>query len=878
MALNSALALLNSSDENKRILRTLYQRRKVLLSNILVYQESRMPGSDEKVIELNGFLKDINDQIDDVQVEVNKSMVVDDDLNTVLSKVAATIEESKEVTVITAVQKVSEFIDGKIQKSNFVQKAIDEKVEEEVDKANVDDILEKLNNKDETRSQGKQAAKRQKEAKGVIGRQLVKFKNSVLFKFKPFKTRGSIQANNDALYTEREYWNDRITKFQNKLIVFSIRGSRQAEIKNAEKNIEQIDKLLEENKKRLLKLSAGMISKIKNVAYRVTGAQSKEDDKEIADEVKKIIPGLTDDIKKRSQILNGAKKLKDYLSNDTDNDQEDLNEIDGVDTSAALSSTLSKLSPFENEEVKTSSEESSEEGGVSTKIQAISSVYTRRSEDPVKVSSIIVTQNEKIIQLLSDISEDMIDEQDTAMKASESTLVEEPTQEIQQVADKKPEKSFLAKLLGGLMMLLGPVFKLLRKLNGSNVLKFLWKALKFGGTVIGFLAKNIWKALKSTYKLGSWVAKQIGAWVKKFLPGIKSIVGKVSKFMANIGTTIAKAAKAAVNKALEFAKPALTWLIKQKDALKTLLGLGKEGTKAAAKGAVKGAANGVKGATKVSEMAPKKGGFFSGFADKVSAAKDKLSKLKDSAIKKVSAVKDKVVKGGKALYKAGKTKVIKASKAVMSVVKKGIGKAIKFGKGTVAALKGKALELAKGKILPMIGKVLGKNGLKILTKTLSIIPGVSILTGLGFGIYEAMQGNYKKAALEVVAGLIGSIPVVGPALGIATSIIGGNMIDSANAAAQGESDPARDQQLSDLESSLQSTDDPLMDGVVNKQKKINEKSLVMTDIVQNTAKKEQMQRVPVPAANGNTNINNVNMTQPQVEGVSISEAFPTKYN
>ena len=59
-----------------------------------------------------------------------------------------------------------------------------------------------------------------------------------------------------------------------------------------------------------------------------------------------------------------------------------------------------------------------------------------------------------------------------------------------------------------------------------------------------------------------------------------------------------------------------------------------------------------------------------------------------------------------------------------------------------------------------------------------MIPGVSVLVGAGFAIKEAMAGNYKKAALELASGVVGTIPFAGPALGIALSVAGGMYLDN----------------------------------------------------------------------------------------------------
>ena len=102
-----------------------------------------------------------------------------------------------------------------------------------------------------------------------------------LYKLKPYKTVRGIQANNDALNEEKDYWNDRIEKFKHGLIVFSFRGSRKAEIENAENNIKKIDELIKKNNERLAKKYDSKVSKVKDWAYRLTGAETAEEQAKI---------------------------------------------------------------------------------------------------------------------------------------------------------------------------------------------------------------------------------------------------------------------------------------------------------------------------------------------------------------------------------------------------------------------------------------------------------------------------------------------------------------------------------------------------------------------------------------------------------------------
>jgi len=54
---------------------------------------------------------------------------------------------------------------------------------------------------------------------------------------------------------------------------------------------------------------------------------------------------------------------------------------------------------------------------------------------------------------------------------------------------------------------------------------------------------------------------------------------------------------------------------------------------------------------------------------------------------------------------------------------------------------------------------------------------VSILTGLGFAAYDIAKGDYAHAAVDVLSGIVGSVPFVGPLLGIATDYVGDLVID-----------------------------------------------------------------------------------------------------
>jgi len=54
---------------------------------------------------------------------------------------------------------------------------------------------------------------------------------------------------------------------------------------------------------------------------------------------------------------------------------------------------------------------------------------------------------------------------------------------------------------------------------------------------------------------------------------------------------------------------------------------------------------------------------------------------------------------------------------------------------------------------------------------------VSILTGLGFAAYDIAKGDYAHAAVDVLSGILGSVPFVGPLLGIATDYLGDLVID-----------------------------------------------------------------------------------------------------
>jgi len=495
--------------------------------------------------------------------------------------------------------------------------------------------------------------------------------------------------------------------------------------------------------------------------------------------------------------------------------------------------------------------------------------------------STLIGINTKIFETLLRIEENAFDEQDTSIKTSEVVKGDNQVIQVSKVENKPEEESFFKKLLKGLFLLLGPtVMKFWKALKGSKLIKFLWDILKVGGSVISYLAKHIWASLKNT----AYVLKDISKWISdkatKLLGPLKEGFDKLKTKLSKVLGSIKSLAKNTINTIIKPFLPALNFIKEKLGTLKTFLGGLADKAKAVKNTVVK----------KVSAI-----------KNKVSQGLDWFKSKKDAVVKKVSSVKDKVVSKVKAGYKVVKTKVVKVSKSVITAIKKGVGKAVAFGKSKVTQLKGKALEMAKGKIMPMIGKVLGKNAFKALGALLKFVPGVSILTGLGFGIHEAIKGNYKKAALEVVSGLIGSIPVVGPALGIATSIIGGQILDaneikekmtnsiSSPVIPKGTNVVTSSSLANNhLNSNKYDEDNYINTEIADMEKKYNPNSVKTNKKPkavekQNTISKfsgmnmrQQLRQVPVPVQEQNASINTINVVK-SPDDVNISEAFPHTY-
>ncbi len=79
---------------------------------------------------------------------------------------------------------------------------------------------------------------------------------------------------------------------------------------------------------------------------------------------------------------------------------------------------------------------------------------------------------------------------------------------------------------------------------------------------------------------------------------------------------------------------------------------------------------------------------------------------------------------------------------------------------------------ATGKIvkhLKIAGKAVAKSAkfLKVAGVVAKKIPGVSVVCGVGFAVYEASKGNWGRAGLEVVSGVAGCFPPAGTAVSLA---------------------------------------------------------------------------------------------------------------
>ena len=635
--------------------------------------------------------------------------------------------------------------------------------------------------------------------------------------------------------------------------------------------------------------------------------------KKINDKEIKKLKRQEEDVKYQQELaeLNKPKSLDDETSQF---DKSNESKVNTQKSKKIVKKLFTKVS-------QVSTEESTDSKNTNKPAEAVSEINfdSINSFDLSNISKLIGI-NTKIYEVLSKIEEDSIDEQDTSIKTS-SVPNSVEVQKVSQInePEKKDDESFLSKLIKGFMLLFGPkLFKFWKMFKGSGLFKFLSKLVKVSGSILKYLAKEVWKTLKGIGTLSKWLGSKISEYLKpagKFMKSIfSSIKGKITESV--------EAAKSAFMK--KFGEP-LQWLKNKVGTLKKFFsGLADKAKNikdnvvkkvSDAKDFVKNKAGAAKDwvSNKWNSVKTKAKNIKDNVVKKVSDAKDfvknKATNIKDNVVKKVSVVKTRIVKNAKSVYKGAKGLAGKA----LTVVKKGIGKAVKFGKSKVAKLTGAAKALAKKTVMPMVKKIIGKVGLKALSKVAGFIPGVSILTGLGFGIYEAMKGNYKKAALEVIAGLVGSIPGVGPALGLAISVGGESILDNAkktNKLSETNNKSLTPQQkiIAEQLESNKNPESPVngalatenssqkneydKDDYINEEIKKDENEYQKSMMVTNKSPKElekaqtlnsissiinkRSQLAPALAATPIANINNIQMEQ-NPDNIHLSEAFNNSY-
>lgn len=126
------------------------------------------------------------------------------------------------------------------------------------------------------------------------------------------------------------------------------------------------------------------------------------------------------------------------------------------------------------------------------------------------------------------------------------------------------------------------------------------------------------------------------------------------------------------------------------------------------------------------------------------------------------AGKEVAEQGTKAITEtAGKEVTEKATKETAELATKEAGKQITKKVGT------EVTEQVGKQVTKEVGEKVAKTGLKTVFKR---IPAVGLLAGIGLGVYELSQGNFRSAGLEVASGAASLLDLVAPGVGVATGL------------------------------------------------------------------------------------------------------------
>ena len=414
-------------------------------------------------------------------------------------------------------------------------------------------------------------------------------------------------------------------------------------------------------------------------------------------------------------------KIKDVTNKETKTDEENAKK---VNSSILVNGGLGALHPSKSDPKKTSMLNLSAEE--MTKLSTL---------DLTKIDTLIGVQKD-ILKRLTKIEENMIKEQDTSIKTSAIKKDTNKISEISQTDDKKEKKGGILDWITGLIStylltkgkkllktLLRPFTKRLDKIRESFGKKL--------DSVKGFFSRRLDSVKKFFEPLTdrlSQLSEKVNGFKDRMLDKIKN--SKVGKFAGKVKDKIITAKE----KVGKFAGKVKDKIITAKEKVGRVVGKVKD---------------------KFVNAKEKVGGFFRNMWD---TGKQKASNLLESA-------KETAKTGWKnARSYASKAGHFVAEKAeqyggkVYNIARKSVKGVVQFGKEKIIQYGGEFLELAKKKVQPIIEKIgikaIGKAGFKQFANKL---PGIGILAGLGFGAYDLIQGKPKKAALDILAGVIPTV-------------------------------------------------------------------------------------------------------------------------
>jgi len=246
----------------------------------------------------------------------------------------------------------------------------------------------------------------------------------------------------NALEQDKDFWENKITIYSHGLLVFNRKGK----IEEAKKRISAIERLIQKDRELLVKNSNSIINKIKNAAYKITGAETKEDQGNIGLDVG-VIKSINKKIKKNGKNPDNTNDINNNTNNtrSTNNNTESKKELEKTEktsleeekkteerdetvlTSNDKLKRASSNNPYVEHEIQNEKEIISSINAIKGKdkrsvnfkkhkaIQLVSSIYNKREKETIKVSNIMMDQNKKIISLLTKIEEDSIIEQNVAI-------------------------------------------------------------------------------------------------------------------------------------------------------------------------------------------------------------------------------------------------------------------------------------------------------------------------------------------------------------------------------------------------------------------------------------------------------------------------------